>query len=426
MKVIETVDELITNEELKHKHHPGIIKPRQVEQPQWLLKTVRTIMSEESISPKLLHESGQRLALHLAGRHPPPEAEDIHFKFQQVQARVKRAPADDATGMTQEEVLSRNPRARRLFKELVYNWVPVQYDKYTSLSYLVNRSLPEYSVLYRIFNEIKANDADFTPKSMFDFGSGVGTAMWAASQFWYNSIKEYFCVDISTEINELSDYLSKRAKPQINSSYIFYKEFLPASSTPTFDIVVSAYSLFELPNQKSRLEVISKLWHKTERYLIIVEQGTRAGFNIINEAREFILNYTNDASGVHVVSPCPHNSMCPRYMADDNTPCNFELFYLSLALFEKSAYFRERYSYVVFKKGDRPEDDCQWPRIVRPVLKRSKHVICRLCTASGELEEQIFTTSKSGKNTYRCARASEWGDRLPFKIEKSNSTEEPE
>ncbi|XP_076679794.1 ribosome assembly protein METTL17, mitochondrial isoform X1 [Andrena cerasifolii] len=426
MKVIETVDELISNEELRYKHHPGIIKPKQVEQPEWLLKTVRTIMSDESISPKLLHESGQRLASHLTGRHPPPETEDIRFKFQQVQARVKRAPVDDITDTTQEEELLRNPKARRLFKELVYNWVPVQYDKYTSLSYLINRSVPEYSVLHKIFNEIKTNDANFTPKSLFDFGSGVGTAMWAASQFWYKSIKEYLCIDTSTEINELSEYLSKRTKPQINPNYIFYKEFLPTSSTPTSDIVVSAYSLFELPNQKSRLEVISKLWHKTEQYLIIVEQGTRAGFNIINEAREFILNYTNDASDVHVVSPCPHDSTCPRYMTDDNTPCNFELVYLSLPLFEKSAYIRERYSYVVFKKGKRPEDDCQWPRIVRPVLKRSKHVICRLCTASGKLDEQIFTTWKNGKNTYRCARASEWGDRLPFKIEKSNNTEEPE
>lgn len=116
--------------------------------------------------------------MHLAGRHPPPEADDINFIFQQVQARVKRAPADDTTDMTQEEALLRNPKARRLFKELAYNWVPVQYDKYTSLSYLVNRSVPEYSVLYKIFNEIKTNDANFTPKSMFDFGSGVGTAMW--------------------------------------------------------------------------------------------------------------------------------------------------------------------------------------------------------------------------------------------------------
>lgn len=47
--------------------------------------------------------------------------------------------------------------------------------------------------------------------------------------------------------------------------------------------------------------------------------------------------------------------------------------------------------------GNRPENDCKWPRIVRDVLKRSKHVTCRMCTSSGKLEEQIFTTWKNGK-----------------------------
>lgn len=44
MKVIDSVNELISNNELKHKHHPGISKPRQVEQPSWLAGAVRDIL----------------------------------------------------------------------------------------------------------------------------------------------------------------------------------------------------------------------------------------------------------------------------------------------------------------------------------------------------------------------------------------------
>lgn len=44
MKVIDTVDELLSNNRLKHKQHPGILKPRQVEQPSWLANTVRNIL----------------------------------------------------------------------------------------------------------------------------------------------------------------------------------------------------------------------------------------------------------------------------------------------------------------------------------------------------------------------------------------------
>jgi len=43
---------------------------------------------------------------------------------------------------------------------------------------------------------------------------------------------------------------------------------------------VSAYSLFELPGMESRIETILKLWTKTENYLVIVEEGTNAGFKV--------------------------------------------------------------------------------------------------------------------------------------------------
>ncbi|XP_053971292.1 methyltransferase-like protein 17, mitochondrial [Hylaeus volcanicus] len=416
MRVVDTVNEQLTNKELKHKHHPGKSKLSYIQQPSWLLHTVLDFLKDEIISHKSVWESGQKLASYLHERHIPFESVDISIKLNEVRSRTNMYTEN-------KEDLLKNPKALKLFKQLVYNWQPVKYDKYTSLSYLVNRSVPEYSVLCRIMNEININDTNFTPKTLFDFGSGIGTVMWAASQFWLKSIYEYYCIDTSGDMNNLSEYLIKRAKPQIPLKNIFYRQFLPASPTPTYDIVVSAYSLFELPDQNSRLEVIAKLWEKTENYLIIVEQGTRAGFTIINEARDFILNYTKQTSGAHVFSPCPHDLACPRYTSDD-TPCNFEISYQSLRIATPSKYLKERYSYVVLKKGERSEDDYQWPRIVRPTMKRSKHVICRLCTSSGKLEEQIFTTWKNGKNTYRCSRASKWGDCLPFETEEK-SNEEP-
>lgn len=60
---------------------------------------------------------------------------------------------------------------------------------------------------------------------------------------------------------------------------------------PTYDIVVSAYSLLELPNQISRLETILKLWNKTEQYLIIVEQGTNVGFKVSHILLKFIYSF---------------------------------------------------------------------------------------------------------------------------------------
>lgn len=89
----------------------------------------------------------------------------------------------------------------------------------------------------------------------------------------------------------------------------------------------------------------------------------------------------------------------------------------------------------------RPEDDEQWPRIVRETLHRNNHTICRMCVANGKLTEEIFTKNKHGKyvlteynfvrdpreitrdlfvarDMYTCARKSQWGDRLPMRYKE--------
>lgn len=56
-----------------------------------------------------------------------------------------------------------------------------------------------------------------------------------------------------------------------------------------------------------------------------------------------------------------------------------------------------RYSYVVLKKGKISDATRKWPRLVRPTLLRSKHIICRMCTEDAKLQEVIFTHSKHGR-----------------------------
>ena len=54
-------------------------------------------------------------------------------------------------------------------------------------------------------------------------------------------------------------------------------------------MVVSAFSLTEFPDTRSRLYIIENLWKKTSGMLVLVEHGSKAGFTAIMEARNFIL-----------------------------------------------------------------------------------------------------------------------------------------
>lgn len=56
-----------------------------------------------------------------------------------------------------------------------------------------------------------------------------------------------------------------------------------------YDIILSAYSLIELPDMKKRLETLLTLWNKCDGYLVLIEEGTNAGFGLLNEARDFLI-----------------------------------------------------------------------------------------------------------------------------------------
>ncbi|XP_036138592.1 methyltransferase-like protein 17, mitochondrial isoform X2 [Monomorium pharaonis] len=424
----DKISTLISNDEMKYRHHPGVVIPRTPEFPKWAQKEIHNILKEKQIALKEINASAKKLVEHLNKRHPPVEQHELAEKLQKVEDRLNMNNHSEKISVEDID-FHKDRKSRLLLKQNVYNWQPINFDKLTCLTYMVGRSVQNYAVIRKIFNEIKLRDKDFRPQTLFDFGSGVGTVMWAASEIWSKTLKEYFCVDTSEFMIELSERLIKAAEPKIKDA--FYRQYFPISMSRTYDIVVSAYSLFELPGMESRIEMLLKLWMKTEKYLIIVEEGTNAGFKLINESRDFILKYANskhrrEPQFVHVFSPCPHDWKCPRFTTDD-TPCNFNVLYHPLQFLGGQQHKPERYSYVVLKKSKRPEDDEQWPRIVRAVLRRSNHTICRMCTSSGKLKEEIFTKYKNGKHMYRCARESEWGDRLPLHFEQpQESLEEAE
>uniref|UniRef100_A0A0K8T2A1 Copper-fist domain-containing protein n=2 Tax=Lygus hesperus TaxID=30085 RepID=A0A0K8T2A1_LYGHE len=202
---------------------------------------------------------------------------------------------------------------------------------------------------------------------------------------------------------------------------LFQRQFLPMSNSPKYDVVVSSFSLLELPSVGARLETVLNLWNKTGDFLVLIEFGTMAGFKVITEARDFLLWGMRKKSAQscmkgHVVSPCPHDKKCPLQSSEESSkPCNFSATFTSFP--QKPLTKKELYSYVILKKGSRPANDSHWPRIIRPVLLRHKHAICRMCTPEGKFSEVIFTPNKHGKATFRCAKQSKWGDRLPMSIQ---------
>ncbi|XP_026478658.1 methyltransferase-like protein 17, mitochondrial [Ctenocephalides felis] len=467
----EKVNEDIQNAIYKPRKHPGVMKYKNVQLPIEYIKAMENSIQDFPI--KKLVNDGQELNRYLAGRHPPPTQLERRDKYEQIRLKIlEKSKYKFTDDMPEEE---RVKQEKFLHNEImvkcnkqIYGWKPMSYDDLGALTYMFGRSAQEYAVLVRIFGEIYDRVLDFKPKSFLDFGSGVGTGTWAVNHFWKSNIFEYFCVDSSSSMNDLADIILKGGRGnKLNPiKGISYRQFLPAAREIRYDIVLCAYTLFEMSTPELRLEKLVKLWNKTEQFLVIVEMGTNAGFRLISEARDFLLQY--DAE---IFAPCPHSKPCPRFMTDE-TPCNFEVKYSTIPLAAVSQIKTERFSYIVLRKkaisdsstdvltkkklrqklnrfsSEREEsirnlnidkkestsdevnvksdeevyDDkgdsvtCTWPRIVRPTLVRSKHTVCRMCTSDGQLKEVVVTAAKHGKTAYHCVRSSKWGDLLPVTL----------
>ncbi|KAL3275930.1 hypothetical protein HHI36_020664 [Cryptolaemus montrouzieri] len=301
-KLDDNVEKNLEDVVFKPRHHPGIVKPSTVILPQQFTKAILNILEDQNNKAQIMEES-KEFVRHLVNKKAPMEQDELKNVVDVLQQRVIRRLSKNRSDLVGNEHVIKNQMNDRL-KKAVYNWNPIKYDIRNCLLYLVGKSPADYAVLVKIFSEIKSRDSEWKPRSLIDFGSGVGTVTWAANTVWTKSILEYFNVDAASEMNDLAELLMKegRGEKQMSMQGIFYRQFLPATATP-YDLVVSAYSLMELPSLKNRLEVVRNLWKKTTKYLVVVEQGTNSGYKIINEVRDYILGHENG----HVFSPVSPN-----------------------------------------------------------------------------------------------------------------------
>lgn len=408
------------------RQHPGANQQKVAFLPPRIARAIERAIGDHPT--KKLVKDGILLEQYLKARHAPTEALVIRQRSKNIQAEVEKEMNVDVTSLDEDQLheyqKAVEKRVEKLLKSRTFAWKALDYDEYRSKMYLFARAAQDYAALVYILKEISQRDPKFKPRSFIDFGSGVGTGTWAVSELWKDSIFEYYNVDSSGHMNTLAELILQDGEEnkQRMLREVYYRQFLGAPTT-SYDLCLSAFSLIELPNRKTRLDVIKNLWERCTGYLILIELGTNTGFKLIKEARDFLIKNTNGDG--YLFAPCPHELTCPRFKIADGTPCNFETKYFPLRFVNSREPMRDRFSYLVFKKGPNNEDPEThgWPRLVRETTVRSRHTFCRTCTREGQLREIIVTPGKHGKIIHQCAKRSKWGDRLPFHIENIENDE---
>uniref|UniRef100_A0A3Q2NWN0 Ribosome assembly protein METTL17, mitochondrial n=1 Tax=Fundulus heteroclitus TaxID=8078 RepID=A0A3Q2NWN0_FUNHE len=312
------------------------------------------------------------------------------------------------TGDVDEQLLEDRIRKKVLseLRRTTHRWTPLKYDEELGVVYMAARLAGGYAAVRRALNEIKKREPSFAPQSLLDFGSGLGTVAWASHSCWGDSLKELVCVDSSVPMNVLAERLLKgddeRAEPHIKQ--VYFRQFLPVSPKVQFDLVVAAFTLSELPNVDEREEAVRTLWRKTNSYLVLVENGTKEGHQMLMEARDTLLKkpekVLHDPRPASVFAPCPHEMTCPKLTREPITPCNFQQRYQPVPLPGRHECQTEKFSYLILSRAEPAEagpEGPDWGRLIAPVLRRSRHVHCHLCCADGQLQHAVVTARKHSR-----------------------------
>ena len=458
------LENAILKREVKCRSRPlKVINP-----PETVTKTINNILKGDVAVEKYgdigdnfkqYWDAGEKFKTYLHSRKPSMEETTRKVNRDRIEARIRRkfeAEVEEPLSRYNELKLESDIQKEtdKLFQMQISTFdhqsKHIQYDKTAAWAYLLGRAAYDYATIYKIMleiqkrNQLKQADHDspidlFQPRTLFDFGSGVGTSIWAAKEI-FGEITEYFCVDSSTDMTDMAIALLTKGLTyhKLPAGYTF-RLHLPRSSEITYDMVTCSHSLLHVSSVSERINIVDNLWRKTANggYLIIVENGSNAGFQVVQEARHYLSQIVRQATELDKIeelqddrdnaeypenclnenkpktdlrgclyAPCPHSSVCPRFEFD-TIPCSFDIRYRNFSLNKINKSVREnvqegRFSYIVFKKGESVVQDSHWPRVVEPIKRMTEiHDLCRLCTSRGTLEEILLTNVNKGHKSDR-------------------------
>lgn len=301
------------------------------------------------------------------------------------------------------------------------------YQKEHAIGYAHTRMPSTYASVYRILHEIKHRLPDFSPRNCIDYGSGTGAASWAACEIFPDI--EVIAIEPSKEMRTVGKKLSVK-QPQIKWAESLANLPSIANNEGLYDLVICGYVLSEIENPVTRNLILDALWQRTKGVLVFVEAGTPKGFRLIYSIREWCLKTMNRSEST-IVAPCPHEGECPL-AAHPKSWCHFSQFtakfpkhVITLSKGERN-FANEKFSYIAVQRGPNArylsaneelnlaQESFLWPRLVRPTIRRTKHVVFDVCRLN-KLERIVLSKGKAMRNVYKFIRKAEWGDLWPFK-----------
>ncbi len=173
-------------------------------------------------------------------------------------------------------------------------------------AYAALRMPSTFAQLAGALRQLKELFPAFRPRRVLDIGAGPGTTMWAVREVF--AAPESLCaIEASASMHELAATLQSAIEADISYTPILADAVSGMDAeSGDYDLVVLSSVLNEL-DQEKRLRLLAKSWKRTAGIILIVEPGTPAGSQLIEEAAAHLL-----ACGVPVCAPYVGKTLVPN------------------------------------------------------------------------------------------------------------------
>lgn len=261
--------------------------------------------------------------------------------------------------------------------------------------YLLYRLPATYQVLSFVLNELKKW---FSGEllSAIDMGAGHGASSNLLKEH-FPTIKKISFLEKDREFAEFSEKLID--KPSGITYQWFYEDLSTYRFTQPVDLSLFSYTLNELGLEES-LAILTKTFHQTNEILLIIEPGSKEGFERILSYRSHLI-----ALGGYIMAPCPHQGGCPLSWCHFSVRLQRSSLHRQIKMAEQN-YEDEKFCYLVVSKNP---FEAPYERVVDKVDPKSKMVILPLCTKTG-FQKRTLTKGKNAN--FSTAKKLRWGD--PF------------
>lgn len=237
-------------------------------------------------------------------------------------------------------------------------------------------------------------------RSLLDVGAGSGAATWAAHA--QLSLEQITCIEREGAMRRIGEKLMKEGSQELSSARWISSDLTSSKVTVSADLVVSSYVMNEMA-KKDRQFVLDNLWSAAKEMLLIVEPGTPAGFAVLKDTREYLLN-----KGAHIVAPCPHENKC-RLAEDDwcHFTCRVQRSKIHKILKDADVpYEDEKYTYMAYVKEEYTHAKS---RILRHPYIDKGQVSLEICSAT---ENKSVAVKKKDGKLFKTARKAKHGDSI--------------